>query len=119
MTFIINQNGVVYQKDLGDKTADLAETMTEYNPDKILEESYRLMPSDHQSSKARIMRKAKKTKHSRHFTYMIAKITLALRLALHSHLQTLLTPPVDSGEPCGRSRFVAIGFVPWQITIAH
>jgi Protein of unknown function (DUF2950) len=34
MTFIINQNGVVYQKDLGDKTADLAETMTEYNPDK-------------------------------------------------------------------------------------
>jgi Protein of unknown function (DUF2950) len=34
MTFVINQNGVVYQKDLGDKTTDLAEAMTEYNPDK-------------------------------------------------------------------------------------
>jgi hypothetical protein len=34
MTFIINQNGVVYQKDLGEKTAELASTMTEYNPDK-------------------------------------------------------------------------------------
>jgi Protein of unknown function (DUF2950) len=34
MTFIINQNGVVFQKDLGDKTTDLAEAMTEYNPDK-------------------------------------------------------------------------------------
>jgi hypothetical protein len=34
MTFIINQNGVVYQKDLGEKTAELASNMTEYNPDK-------------------------------------------------------------------------------------
>jgi hypothetical protein len=34
MTFVINQNGVVYQKDLGDKTTELAEAMTEYNPDK-------------------------------------------------------------------------------------
>ena len=34
MTFIINQNGVVYQKDLGDKTAEIAGAMTEYNPDK-------------------------------------------------------------------------------------
>jgi hypothetical protein len=33
MTFIINQNGVVYQKDLGDKTPDLATAITEYNPD--------------------------------------------------------------------------------------
>jgi hypothetical protein len=33
MTFIINQNGVVYQKDLGEKTAELAAAMTEYNPD--------------------------------------------------------------------------------------
>jgi hypothetical protein len=33
MTFIINQHGVVYQKDLGDKTLDLAAAMTEYNPD--------------------------------------------------------------------------------------
>jgi hypothetical protein len=33
MTFIINQNGIVYQKDLGEKTAELAAAMTEYNPD--------------------------------------------------------------------------------------
>jgi hypothetical protein len=34
MTFIINQNGVVYQKDLGEKTAAIARAMTEYNPDR-------------------------------------------------------------------------------------
>jgi hypothetical protein len=34
MTFIINQNGVVYQKDLGEKTSEVAAAMTEYNPDK-------------------------------------------------------------------------------------
>ena len=34
MTFIINQNGVVYQKDLGEKTVELAKAMTEYDPDK-------------------------------------------------------------------------------------
>lgn len=33
MTFIINQRGVVYQKDLGEKTADIAAAMTEYAPD--------------------------------------------------------------------------------------
>lgn len=33
MTFIINQNGVVYEKDLGEKTAEIAKAMTEYNPD--------------------------------------------------------------------------------------
>jgi Protein of unknown function (DUF2950) len=33
MTFIINQNGVVYQKDLGDNTEDAAKAITEYNPD--------------------------------------------------------------------------------------
>jgi Protein of unknown function (DUF2950) len=33
MTFIINQNGVVHQKDLGEKTSELAEALTEYNPD--------------------------------------------------------------------------------------
>lgn len=33
MSFIINQNGVVYQKDLGEKTSELA-AITEYNPDK-------------------------------------------------------------------------------------
>jgi DUF2950 family protein len=33
MTFIINQRGIVYQKDLGDKTAEISGAMTEYNPD--------------------------------------------------------------------------------------
>jgi hypothetical protein len=33
MTFIINLNGVVYQKDLSDNTAEIAGAMTEYNPD--------------------------------------------------------------------------------------
>jgi hypothetical protein len=34
MTFIVNKDGVVYQKDLGPDTAKLASAMTEYNPDK-------------------------------------------------------------------------------------
>ena len=33
MTFLINQDGVVYEKNLGDKTAEIAGAMTEYNPD--------------------------------------------------------------------------------------
>jgi hypothetical protein len=33
MTFIINQRGVVYQKDLGANTLDLVTAMTQYNPD--------------------------------------------------------------------------------------
>ncbi len=32
-TFIINQDGVVYQKDLGEDTTNLAKAMTEFNPD--------------------------------------------------------------------------------------
>ncbi|HEY7542981.1 MAG TPA: DUF2950 domain-containing protein [Methylomirabilota bacterium] len=33
MTFIVNQDGVVYQKDLGPRTSQLANTMKAYNPD--------------------------------------------------------------------------------------
>jgi hypothetical protein len=33
MTFIVNQSGVVYQKDLGDKTLEIAYAMQEYSPD--------------------------------------------------------------------------------------
>ena len=33
MTFIVNHEGVVYQKDLGPKTAEIAEKMTTYDPD--------------------------------------------------------------------------------------
>jgi len=34
MTFIVNHDGVVYQKDLGAKTASVAQSMTKFNPDK-------------------------------------------------------------------------------------
>jgi hypothetical protein len=33
MTFIVNQDGVVYEKDLGQDTAKTASAMTEFNPD--------------------------------------------------------------------------------------
>jgi hypothetical protein len=32
LTFIVGKDGIVYQKDLGEKTADIAGAMTEYNP---------------------------------------------------------------------------------------
>jgi hypothetical protein len=32
MTFIVSQDGIVYQKDLGEKTADIAAALAEYNP---------------------------------------------------------------------------------------
>ena len=34
MTFIVNQDGVVYEKDLGPQTGALARAMTKFNPDK-------------------------------------------------------------------------------------
>ena len=33
MTFIINQNGVLLQKDVGPTTDEVASAMTEFNPD--------------------------------------------------------------------------------------
>jgi len=33
MTFIVNHDGVVYQKDLGLRTGDLARKMTLFDPD--------------------------------------------------------------------------------------
>jgi hypothetical protein len=33
MTFIVNENGIVYHKDLGKQTAVLAKAMKTYNPD--------------------------------------------------------------------------------------
>jgi hypothetical protein len=33
MSFIVNQNGIVFQKDLGEDTDAIAEMMTEYDPD--------------------------------------------------------------------------------------
>jgi hypothetical protein len=32
MTFIVGKDGIVYQKDLGEKTADIAVSLAEYNP---------------------------------------------------------------------------------------
>jgi hypothetical protein len=37
MTFIVNQNGAVYQKDLGPDTEKIANAMTEYDPDSTWE----------------------------------------------------------------------------------
>ena len=34
MTFIVNQDGVVHQKDLGPKTSEVANAMKTYNPDR-------------------------------------------------------------------------------------
>jgi Protein of unknown function (DUF2950) len=33
MTFLVNKDGVVYEKDLGPRTVEIAQSMTEYNPD--------------------------------------------------------------------------------------
>lgn len=35
MTFVVNQDGVVYQQDLGEQTSDLASKMIAYNPDSL------------------------------------------------------------------------------------
>jgi len=37
MTFIVNQDGVIYQKDLGPDTNTVASAMTEYDPDSTWE----------------------------------------------------------------------------------
>jgi Protein of unknown function (DUF2950) len=34
MTFLVNQKGVIYEKDLGEKTSEIAQQMTTYNTDK-------------------------------------------------------------------------------------
>jgi hypothetical protein len=39
MTFVVNSNGIVYEKDLGPKTAKIAEAMTRYNPDETWKRS--------------------------------------------------------------------------------
>jgi hypothetical protein len=33
MTFIVNQDGILYEKDLGAKTADIAQRLSAYAPD--------------------------------------------------------------------------------------
>jgi hypothetical protein len=38
MTFVVNQDGIIFEKDLGKKTRRLAEAITKYNPDKSWKE---------------------------------------------------------------------------------
>ena len=45
MTFIMNHDGIVYEKDLGEKTEELAGKMTTFNPDK----TWKQVESDEQS----------------------------------------------------------------------
>jgi hypothetical protein len=33
MSFLINQEGTIFEKDLGDKTANVANVISEFNPD--------------------------------------------------------------------------------------
>jgi len=42
MTFIVNTQGRVYQKNLGPKTAEIAAAIKEYNPDP----TWKLVPKD-------------------------------------------------------------------------
>jgi hypothetical protein len=44
MTFIVNHNGQVYQKDLGPHTAAIVEKMTSFNPDKTWEKTEAAAP---------------------------------------------------------------------------
>jgi hypothetical protein len=37
MTFLVNQSGIVYQKDLGDDTGKVAAAIDAYDPDKSWE----------------------------------------------------------------------------------
>lgn len=40
MTFVVNHQGKIYEKDLGPKTAEIAEKMKEYNPDASWDQFY-------------------------------------------------------------------------------
>ena len=48
MTFMVNQDGVVFQKDLGPKSAAVARAMTTFNPDSTwtrVENAGQLLPA--------------------------------------------------------------------------
>ena len=57
MTFIVNQDGVVYQRSLGEKTARKAAAMKEYDPDRrwtvVQEPGITDLTADKQSENAR------------------------------------------------------------------
>ena len=33
MTFLVNHEGIIFEKDLGSQTSEIVESMTEFNPD--------------------------------------------------------------------------------------
>ena len=39
MTFVVNQDGIVFEKDLGERTDELARAITDYNPDASWEQA--------------------------------------------------------------------------------
>ena len=47
MTFIVNQEGIIFEKDFGEKTRSLAEAITVYNPDESWEKVKELEPPAH------------------------------------------------------------------------
>lgn len=47
MTFMVNQEGIIFEKDLGEKTRRLAETITVYNPDASWSKVKELEPPVH------------------------------------------------------------------------
>jgi Protein of unknown function (DUF2950) len=65
MTFIVNHEGVVFQKDLGPRIAELAERMTAFNPDsswtKVSDTELALSPAVRQSCRPRF--RASSTDH--------------------------------------------------------
>ena len=42
MTFIVNHDGVVYEKDLGSNTPRTVESMSKFNPDKSWKETAKI-----------------------------------------------------------------------------
>jgi hypothetical protein len=45
-TFLVNQDGVVYEKDLGPKTGALASAMKRFDPDRTWDEAPEVMGED-------------------------------------------------------------------------
>jgi Protein of unknown function (DUF2950) len=53
MTFVVNQDGVVLQKDLGEKTSELAKAIQEYNPDSTWQKAEEQMEQSASDQKAK------------------------------------------------------------------
>jgi Protein of unknown function (DUF2950) len=53
MTFVVNKDGVVLQKDLGEKTSELAKAIQEYNPDSTWEKAEEQMEQSASDQKAK------------------------------------------------------------------